>query len=95
MASTNFNIRLDQSLREQAFPVLERYGLTPAQAFKLFLNQVAKTQKVPLSFDWGEGDYHLSPKGEAMLRQSIQELENGEYTESTLDELLDWAKDNA
>jgi len=31
--------------------VLEHYGLPPAQAFKLFLKQIADTQTVPLSFD--------------------------------------------
>lgn len=52
MASHNFNIRLDDELRNRAFPVLESYGLTASQAFKLFLNQVAETKTVPLSFDW-------------------------------------------
>ena len=52
MASNNFNIRLDDDLRNRAFPVLESYGLTASQAFKLFLNQVAETKTVPLSFDW-------------------------------------------
>lgn len=52
MSSHNFNIRLDDDLRNRAFPVLESYGLTASQAFKLFLNQVAETKTVPLTFDW-------------------------------------------
>ncbi len=52
MATTNYNIRLDDNLRERAFAVFESYGLSPSQAIKLFLNQVADTRTVPLSFDY-------------------------------------------
>ncbi|HEZ7193137.1 type II toxin-antitoxin system RelB/DinJ family antitoxin [Kingella negevensis] len=51
MATTNYNIRIEQDLRDKAFSVLESYGLAPAQAIKLFLKQVADTQTVPLSFN--------------------------------------------
>ena len=44
MTTTNYNIRLEQELRDRAFAVFERYGLAPSQAIKLFLNQVADTQ---------------------------------------------------
>ena len=56
MAPTNFNLRLEQDLRDRAFPVFERYGLSASQAFKLFLTQVAETNKIPLSFDYAEDD---------------------------------------
>ena len=56
MATTNFNLRLEQDLRDKAFPVFERYGLSASQAFKLFLTQVAETNKIPLSFDYAEDD---------------------------------------
>lgn len=52
MTSTNYNIRLDQELRDNAFAVFESYGLTPSQAIKLFLTQVAQTNTVPLFFDY-------------------------------------------
>lgn len=54
MASVNFNMRLDEDLRNRAFPVIESFGLSPAQAFKLFLTQVAATNSLPLSFDYKE-----------------------------------------
>jgi DNA-damage-inducible protein J len=56
MATTNFNLRLEQDLRDRAFPVFERYGLSASQAFKLFLTQVAETNKIPLSFDYAEDE---------------------------------------
>ena len=56
MSTTNYNIRLDQELKDKAFSVLEGYGLTPSQAIKLFLHQVAETNSIPLAFD-----YHVNP----------------------------------
>lgn len=52
MSTTNYNIRLDQELKDKAFSVLEGYGLAPSQAIKLFLHQVAATNSIPLSFDY-------------------------------------------
>lgn len=54
MTAVNFNMRLDSELKEQATVVLENYGLSVPQALKLFLNQVVKTNSVPLTFDWGK-----------------------------------------
>jgi DNA-damage-inducible protein J len=36
MATTNFNLRLEQDLRDKAFPVFERYGLSASQALNYF-----------------------------------------------------------
>lgn len=52
MTTPNYNIRLEQELKDSAFSVFESYGLTPSQAIKLFLTQVAQTNTVPLSFDY-------------------------------------------
>lgn len=52
VTTTNYNIRLDQDLRDRAFSVLESYGLTPSQAIRLFLYQIADTNAIPLSFDY-------------------------------------------
>ena len=50
--AVNFNMRLEAELKEQVTPILEDYGLTMPQAFKLFLNQIVKTKAIPLSFDY-------------------------------------------
>ena len=50
------------------------------QAFKLFLNQIAKTKTIPLSFDYAR-ETALTPKATAKLLQSLKEIENGDYTE--------------
>ena len=35
MSAVNFNMRLEAELKEQVTPILEDYGLTMPQAFKL------------------------------------------------------------
>lgn len=88
MASTNFNMRLDSDFKNELSQVLANYGLTIPQAFKLFGNQVIKTRKVPLTFDWENtqdetlelSDLELSDKAKARLRQTEKELVNGEYS---------------
>lgn len=45
-------MRLDSELKDKVTPILADYGLTMPQAFKLFLNQIAKTKTIPLSFDY-------------------------------------------
>lgn len=79
MASVNFNMRLDTELRDRAFPIIESFGLSPAQAFKLFLTQIAATHSIPLSFDYQEKA--LSARAQARLRESLQQMENGEYSQ--------------
>ena len=41
MSAVNFNMRLEEDLRDNANHIFEEYGLTMPQAFKLFLNQIA------------------------------------------------------
>lgn len=83
MASTNFNMRLDSDFKNELSQVLANYGLTIPQAFKLFGNQVIKTRKVPLTFDWENTQsetLELSDKAKDRLRQTEKELVNGEYS---------------
>lgn len=74
MGYTNFNMRLDDNLRSSAYPVLERYGLTPSQAVRMFFNQIGSTGKIPLTFDWAS---HMP--NQATL-EAMRELENGKGT---------------
>ena len=70
MSTTNYNVRLDQDLKDRAFAVIESYGLTPPQAIRLFLNQIADTNTVPLSFDY-------QPKLNAQTIAAMAEVANG------------------
>ena len=68
VANTSFNLRLDKELKEQSFAVIERYGLTPTQAIKLFLKQVADRKILPLSFNY------QADEPNAETKQAMQEL---------------------
>lgn len=72
MSYTNFNMRLDDELRANAYPVLEQYGLTPSQAVRMFFNQIASTGKIPLSFDWAAPN--------SITIAAIEAAERGEVT---------------
>ena len=85
VSNHNFNMSFDPTTRQAFADVLADYGLTVPQAFKLFANQVIKTGVVPLSFDWRTPQYEANPT----TIRAINDLENGIYTESTLDELLE------
>lgn len=73
MSATNYNVRLDQDLKDKAFAVIESYGLTPPQAIRLFLNQIADTNTVPLSFDY-------QSKINAQTIAAIAEIADGKGT---------------
>ena len=88
MSAVNFNMRLDAELKDKVTPILEDYGLTMPQAFKLFLNQIAKTKTIPLSFDYAKEPI-LTPKATAKLLKSLKEIEDGNYTEyETVEEAI-------
>lgn len=83
---TNFNLRLDEQLKSQSFGVIESFGLTPSQFMRLILKQVADTGSLPLSFE--KRPHTLSKNGERLLRESIADFENGNFsTYRNLDEL--------
>lgn len=49
--NSNFNLRLDEQLKADAFGVIESFGMTPSQFMRLVLKQVADTGSLPLSFE--------------------------------------------
>lgn len=95
MKTTNFNIRLDKELRDRAFPVFERYGLSASQAFKLFLNEVAETNRIPLSFDYAATVPNA--KTAEAIKQGREDYKAGSLTGYSPDEvsqaLMDKARD--
>jgi addiction module RelB/DinJ family antitoxin len=45
--SAYYQLRLSQDEKEQAFSVIRDQGISPAQAFRLFLKQVVDTRSIP------------------------------------------------
>lgn len=48
---STINIRIDDTLKHNAFAVIESYGLTPSQTIRLLLKQIADTGNIPLKFE--------------------------------------------
>ncbi len=81
MASTvSFNMRLEKELKEETTQIFENYGMTTAQAIRMFLVNVAKTRKIPLSLDYQANDVVLGS-------QTLQSIEQGrlDYEAGVLD----------
>lgn len=66
---TSYTFRLDEQLKQEAFSVFKSYGLTPAQAIKMMLQQVVRTKSIPVQFDY-------QPNAETA--EAIRELTAGE-----------------
>ncbi len=89
MATTNFNMRIDSDTKHQLDEVLSEYGLTTPQVFKLLANQIIRTRKVPLSFDWAEPNLET----QKTMREALNRTD---FTESyTADELLATLQDSS
>ncbi len=42
-----YQLRLDESIKREAFAVFEQLGMTPAEGMRIFLQMVAKTKSIP------------------------------------------------
>ncbi|OOF84340.1 antitoxin [Rodentibacter ratti] len=68
--NTSFSFRLADSLKQEAFQVIENYGFTPSQVFNLFLTEIAKTKTIPVNLSY------LNPNAETL--RAMQEAENSD-----------------
>lgn len=68
--NASFSFRLTESLKTEAFAIIEQYGFTPSQVFNLFLTEIAKTKTVPVNLDY------LQPNAKTL--RAMAEVENGE-----------------
>lgn len=84
MTTSNLNIRIDDNLKNQAKTILDGYGISPSQAVKMLFLELVATRKFPLSLSY-QADYEPN----TITLRAMNELENGIYTESTLEELLE------
>lgn len=82
MSTVNFNMRVEKELKDETSQIFENYGMTTAQAVRMFLVNVAKTKKVPLSFDYQADDLVLGA-------DTLQAIEQGrlDYQAGKLDRL--------
>lgn len=85
--TVNFNMRVEKELKDETAQIFENYGMTTAQAIRMFLVNVANTRKIPLAFDYQANDLVLGA-------ETLKEIEQGrlDYQAGVLDRL---APDNA
>lgn len=74
---SSYTFRLDEELKQEAFSVFRSYGLNPAQAIKMILQQVARTKSIPVQLDYQPNDETI---------RAMQELKDGKGTSVELAE---------
>ena len=84
--TTNLNIRIDKKLKEQAEVFFSELGLNMSSAFNIFVRQSLRQGKIPFELSI-VADPFYSSTNMAVLRQSIQEANDGKFVIKTLDEL--------
>lgn len=77
--STYLQVRLDSDLKSQTESVLNQMGLTMTQAVKLFFKQVTLRKAIPFPVvvPQEKVDF-VSPKEEKMIKQSLDEISQGQ-----------------
>jgi DNA-damage-inducible protein J len=86
MAQTNINIRMDDGLKQQAETLFSDLGMNMTTAFNIFVRQVVRQRKIPFEIS-AENDPFYSESNMRVLRQSIQEANEGKFVVKTWDEL--------
>jgi len=84
--TTNLNIRIDKKLKEQAEVFFGELGLNMSSAFNIFVRQSLRQGKIPFELSI-VADPFYSSSNMAVLRQSIQEANDGKFVTKTLDDL--------
>ena len=84
--TTNLNIRIDRELKEQAEAFFSELGLNMSSAFNIFVRQSVRQGKIPFELSIVTDPFY-SQANMAVLRQSIQEANEGKFVTKTLDEL--------
>lgn len=76
--STTYQIRLEDDLRNDAFELFRRLGLTPAQAIKMFLRQAVNTQSLPIPVTYQPNAETIQAIAEAREGRDMVRCENAE-----------------
>lgn len=80
----NLQIRLDDSLKNQAQAVVQEMGLDLSAAVRLFLAQVVKENGLPFR---PTNEPFYSAKNQEALRRSAAQIESGQTVTKSLEEL--------
>jgi DNA-damage-inducible protein J len=70
--SVNVQFRVKAELKKRAELVLEEFDLTMSEAFKLFLNDVARTRKIPVDLTLAP----ISSDASLIARQAFERIKS-------------------
>nr|CRY95413.1 hypothetical protein [uncultured prokaryote] len=77
-------IRIDETLRNEAAKVAQGMGIDLSSAIRLFLSQMVKENGLPFR---PTNEPFYSAGNQAALRRSIEQMESGQAVTRSLDEL--------
>ncbi|ACL20062.1 addiction module antitoxin, RelB/DinJ family [Desulfitobacterium hafniense DCB-2] len=77
--TTNLNIRIDKELKEQAEVFFNELGLNMTTAFNIFVRQSLRQGGIPFDITLNTDGFY-NPANMKMLRQSIQDANEGKLT---------------
>lgn len=77
MTNVNLNMRIEKELKEEVSQIFENYGMTTAQAIRMFLVNVAKTKKIPLTFDYQADELEIGPETLKSIAQGRLDYQAG------------------
>ena len=84
--TTDLKIRIDKDLKEQAEVFFNELGLNMSSAFNIFVRQSLRQGRIPFELSLETDPFYNAPNM-TVLRQSIQEANEGKFVAKTLDEL--------
>ena len=77
------NIRLDDSIKEQADVLFDELGLNMTTAFNIFVRQTVRQGRIPFDITVHTDPFY-SVSNMRVLKQSIREADEGKLTEHEL-----------
>lgn len=85
----NVQVKIDDTLRDNAQAVAASMGLDLASAVRVFLTQMVRENGMPFK---PSGDPFYSARNMAALEKSVEQLQSGQTVTKTLEALEDMAK---
>ncbi len=80
------NIRIDDALKERAEKLFDELGLNMTTAFNIFVRQTVRQGGIPFEITTNVDPFY-SKSNMNVLRNSIQEADEGKFVKKTMEEL--------
>jgi DNA-damage-inducible protein J len=86
MAQTNINIRMDEDLKKEAESLFSDLGLNMTTAVNIFVRQSLRQGGIPFEITTQKDSFY-NPVNLKRLKQSIQQMEQGNAVGRTMNDL--------